>query len=176
MTLGRTHSFLVALGVTFVLAGTSATAMSSRAPSTPVATPSASPVAAGECGDLAGYFAQVSDLAKANAGLAAMQEAGHDVLSLDDAAAALVVVEIDNLIVSIQALAAPEPARAWQAAYLDLLRWYRDMAASRDPIALQQVINNDRRLFVNLSTAVLSGQLACPGSWDPAWSDAFGDS
>jgi hypothetical protein len=148
---------------------------SAGTPSTPVATPAASPVASDGCNGLEAYFMAVAALADANEGLAVMQEVGHDVLKLDSDEVALVVTELDALIASIGEIDAPEPARAWQAAYLDLLRWYRNMAASRDPIALQRIVNDDRRLFVNLATAVLSGQMACPGTWDPAWDAAFGE-
>ena len=149
--------------------------IATAAPFTPVATPVASPVAGTGCNGLASYFQAVAALVDANAGLAVLEEAGNDVLKLDRDEATLVVRDLNTLIASIGEIAVPEPALAWRAAYLDLLSWYRDMAASRDPIALQRIINTDRRLFVNLSTAILSGQVACPAAWDPAWSAAFGD-
>ena len=148
---------------------------SAGTPPSPVATPAASPIASDGCDGLAAFFLTVAKLADANEGLAMMQEVGHDVLKLDSDEVALVVTELDALIASIGEIDAPEPARAWQAAYLDLVRWYRNMAASRDPIALQRIVNDDRRLFVNLATSVLGGQAACPGTWDPAWDAAFGE-
>ena len=150
-------------------------APASGAPPAATPFPEASPVAADPCAALAPFFEQVATLAADNEGLAIMQRAGHDVLALGDDEAVTVVTELDALIASIDGIDAPEPARAWQAAYLALLRWYRDMAASRDPLALQRIINNDRRLFGNLSTAQLQGQQACPKTWDSAWSAAFGE-
>jgi hypothetical protein len=177
ISLRPVRQYSTGLGLPFaaLIAAVMLGGIATAAPSTPVATPVASPIASPGCDGLAAYFQAVAGLVDANVGLAVLEEAGNDVLKLDRDEATLVVTDLNTLIDSISELAVPEPARAWRAAYLDLLRWYRDMAASRDPIALQRIINTDRRLFVNLSTSILSGQVACPATWEPAWSAAFGD-
>jgi len=139
------------------------------------ATPSASPVAVTECEALGPYFMSVAALVEDNEGLALLREDGFDPLALSDADAERVVASLDALIAAVAAIDAPLPARAWHAAYLDLLGWYRDLIATRDPLALQAIINNDRQLFGNLGMAQLAGQSACGyAAWTEAWEAAFG--
>ena len=143
---------------------------------TPEASPAASPVAVIGCDALGHYFLKVAALVEANEGLALLREDGFDPIALSDADAELVVESLDDLIAEVAAIDAPEPARAWHAAYLDLLGWYRDLAATEDPLALQAIVNNDRQLFGNLGMAQLAGQAACGyDAWTDAWKAAFGE-
>jgi hypothetical protein len=143
---------------------------------TPGATPAASPIAVAGCDALAPYFQSVATLVEDNEGLALIREYGFNPLALSDADAAHVVESLDALIVAVAAIQPPEPARAWHGAYVALLAWYRDLAATEDPLALQAIINNDRQLFGNLGMAQLEGQSVCGYAvWTDAWEAAFGE-
>jgi opacity protein-like surface antigen len=143
---------------------------------TPAASPAASPVAMDGCAALGPYFQDIAALAGANEGLSLMREVGFSVLALSDAEAEVAAASLDTLVAQIEAIPAPAPAAAWKVAYGGMIAWYRDMAAARDPLALQVLINNDRQLYGNLGRAQLAGQTACGyDTWTAAWEAAFGD-
>lgn len=137
---------------------------------TPEATPAASPVAIGDgCNGLGTYFQQLAGLTLDNEGLVIMREAGFDALTLTNEQAATVVASIDDLIPQLEGIAPPEPAVPYHRAYLEMMTWYRDLAANRDESSHQRLINNDRRLFSIMGLAIQSGQSAC--GYD-VWNDA----
>lgn len=142
---------------------------------TPIASPQASPVAAmAGCAGLANWFLALATAIEGNEGLAIMERAAYDPLALSDEDATTAVTTLDALIATVEALTPPEPAVAYHRAYLDLLAWYRDLAANTDALAHQQIINNDRALFGKLGQAVYAGQLACGFDvWNTAWESAF---
>jgi hypothetical protein len=145
------------------------------AQATPTASPIASPIADNDgCDQLHGYFQALADLTLENEGLVIMRESAFDVLALPDDDAATVVASLDAVIPLVQALDVPDPALAWHAAQLDLLAWYRALAANRDGLDHQRLINDDRRLFSAIGRAALTGQTACGyETWNNAWSAAF---
>lgn len=142
-------------------------------------TPEASPVAApaaftGGCDDLGPYFQHIADLIRDNEGLAIMETVAFDALALSREEAETVVTSIDELIARVGAVSPPEPAAAYHQAYIAMLTWYRDLAANRDPMAHQQLINNDRKLFAQMGIAMQQGQSACGATaWIDAWRAAF---
>lgn len=142
---------------------------------TPEASPSASPVAGQPgCAGLEDWFQSLAAAINGNEGLAIMQHAAYDPLALSGEDAATAVDALDELIATVEALTPPEPAVAYHLAYLDLLAWYRDLAANTDDLAHQQIINHDRALFGTLGQAVYSGQIACGYDvWNSAWKAAF---
>jgi len=139
------------------------------------ATPAASPVAfAAGCAGIGPYFQEVAALVEGNPGYAIMREAAFDALALSDDEAATVVVAIDEILPYLDAITPPEPARAWHTAYRNQIAWYRDLAANRDPLAHQRLINRDRHVLSDLGTAWLAGQSACGyTAWNNAWNAAF---
>ncbi len=143
---------------------------------TPMASPVASPVVETGCTALGPYFLELADFVRDNEGLRLLRAAGFDALALSDADAELAVTSLDELIAGIRAIAPPHPAATWHSAYVDQIVWYRAMAATRDPLTLQSIINDDRRLFGNLGRGLLEGQSACGYAvWNDAWKAAFGD-
>ena len=156
------------LGVLCVLPLVSAAAQSTPEAS-PQASPSASPIAAGNgCDGLGAYFQQLADLTLANDGLVIMREAGFDALVLTGEEAATVVISLDDLIPELERMKPPAPAIPYHRAYLEMMAWYRDLAAYRDEASHQRLINNDRRLFSIMGQAIQSGQSACGYA---AWND-----
>ena len=157
------------LGVLCVLPLVSATAQSTPEAS-PQASPPSEPVAGSNgCDGLGAYFQQLADLTLDHEGLVIMREAGFDalVLSADDAAA--VVTSLEVLIPELEGMKPPAPAIPYHRAYLEMMAWYRDLAAYRDEASHQRLINNDRHLFSIMGLAIQSGQSAC--GYD-AWNDA----
>lgn len=138
-------------------------------------TPEASPAAfTGGCDDLEPYFLHMAGLIRDNEGLALMESVAFDALALSREDADAVVTSIDGLIARVGAVTPPEPAASYHGAYIAMLTWYRDLAANRDPMAHQQLINNDRRLFSQMGIAVRQGQSACgAAAWTEAWQAAF---
>jgi hypothetical protein len=161
------HLALVILAVTLTFGTASA--------QTPEASPVASPVAfTGSCEDLEPYFLHLAGLIHDNEGLALMEAVAFDALALSKEDSETVVTSIDDLIARVGAVSPPEPAAQYQEAYLAMLTWYRDLAANRDPMAHQQLINNDRRLFAQIGIAVQQGQSTCGATaWTDAWQAAF---
>jgi hypothetical protein len=158
---------LVILAVTLTFA--------TAAAQTPEASPVPSPVAfTGGCEDLEPYFLHLASLIRDNEGLALMKAVAFDALALSEEDAETVATSIDDLIARVREVSPPEPAAQYQQAYLAMLTWYRDLAANRDPMAHQQLINNDRRLFAQIGIAVQQGQSACGATaWTDAWQAAF---
>jgi len=142
---------------------------------TPGATPLASPVAVSVgCAGLGPFFQNLSNLARANEGLRILRDVNFDVLALTEKEAAAVAASLDELIPQIENMDVPAPARAWHAAYLDIVEWRRALAADRDPLAHQRLMNDDRRLIPALGQAIRVGQAACgAGAWNDAWNAAF---
>ncbi len=141
----------------------------------PPASPMASPVAVGDgCDGLGAYFQQLADLTLENDGLVIMREAGFDALVLSADDAATVVTSLDGLIPELEAMMPPEPAILYHGAYLEMIAWYRDLAAYRDEASHQRLINNDRRLFSIMGLAIQSGQATCGyEAWNEARDAAF---
>ena len=158
-----------AIGFVTLISVLCLTPASATTEATPQASPAASPVAVGGCGGLGAYFQQLADLTVANEGLVIMREAGFDALVLSTADAATVVTSLDNLIPELEAMLPPEPAIPYHGAYLEMMTWYRDLAADRDEASHQRLINNDRRLFSIMGQAIQSGQATCGYA---AWNDA----
>jgi hypothetical protein len=147
----------------------------SAAAQTPEASPIASPtVFAGGCDDLGLYFQHIADLIRDNEGLALIEAVAFDALALSGEDADAVVASLDELIPRVGNVVPPEPAAQYHQAYIAMLTWYRDLAAHRDPMAHQQLINNDRKLFAQMGIAMQQGQSACGATaWNDAWQAAF---
>lgn len=148
------------------------------AQATPEASPAASPVAvAGAgCEGLSAYFQELAGLTLDHDGLVILRDAGYDVQTLTADQAAAVVRSLDTLIPMLQAITplVPAPAAAYHAAYLEMMAWYRALAAYRDEASYQQLINDDRRLFALMGLAIQSGQAACGYEvWNDARDAAF---
>ncbi len=140
------------------------------AQATPEASPMASPVAARDgCDSLGPYFQQLADLTLENEGLVIMREARFDALALTDEESATVVASLDTLVPELEEIEAPEPARLYHTAYIEMVAWYRALAADRDEASHQRLINDDRRIFILMGLALQAGQSAC--GYD-AWNDA----
>jgi hypothetical protein len=87
-----------------------------------------------------------------------------------------VVLDLNLLIPSVEALTVPPAAEVYHDAYLAMLTWYRDLAEFRDPASHQRLINNDRHLFGDLGLGAQQGQLACGFErWNAAYEVAFPD-
>lgn len=136
----------------------------------PTASPQASPVAVGNrCDGLGAYFQALAGLTLDNEGLVIMREASFDALVLSNADAATVVTSIETVLPALEALQPPAPAALYHGAYLEMMAWYRDLAADRDEASHQRLINNDRRLFSLMGRAIQAGQTTCGYA---AWTDA----
>lgn len=163
VTVMRELTILVAMLIAAPLASLAAQA-------TPDASPQASPVAiATGCDGLPAYFQQLAELTRENDGLVIMRGAGFDALALSDAEATTVVAALDALIPELEAVTPPEPATAYHQAYLEMMAWYRALAADRDAASHQRLINDDRRLFSLMGLAIQNGQAECGYA---AWNDA----
>lgn len=131
------------------------------------ATPTPTPLATPATGDPAGcdrlpaYFAQANALVTGNEGLAILKGAGYDVLALTADEASAVVTSLDALLAGWDRLAPPPAAQAWHEATRDLYAWYRDMAADRDHLDHQRLINGDKTIVPALGRATMAGQQAC---------------
>lgn len=160
-----------AIGLVTLIGALGAMPAAVVAEATPPATPAASPVGGGGggCDGLGTYFQQLSALTLDNEGLVIMRAASFDALVLTDADAATVVASIETLLPELEALQPPAPAALYHGAYLEMMAWYRDLAADRDEASHQRLINNDRRLFSIMGQAIQSGQSACGYA---AWTDA----
>ncbi|MBA2470504.1 MAG: hypothetical protein H0V37_13955, partial [Chloroflexia bacterium] len=124
-------------------------ATSAVAQATPAASPVASPVAGTDgCDGLGAYFQQLADLALQNEGLVLMRAVGFDALALTEEEAATVVRSLDDLILELGKIEAPDPARLYHTAYIEMVAWYRALAADRDEASHQRLINDDRRIFI----------------------------
>jgi hypothetical protein len=163
------RQIMIIVGIV-LLVGPTLAPLNAHAQATPQATPAASPVASSNgCDQLVAYFQELADLTLENEGLVIMRESAFDVLALSDHEAAVVVASIDDVIPLVEAIDAPAPALAYHAAQVEILAWYRALAANRDPLVHQQLINNDRRLFSAIGQAVQIGQTTC--GFD-VWTDA----
>lgn len=145
------------------------------AQATPVASPQASPVAIDDgCAGLGVYVKGLADLTLDNEGLVILREVGFDALALSADDAVTVVASIDRLLPELRRIAPPEAARPYHSAYLEVMAWYRNLAADRDEASHQRLINQDRRLFGLMGLAIQSGQLACGyDTWTNAYEAAF---
>ncbi len=173
VTIRRTLAATVLLVTLGMIAEPNSAAPGAEA--TPGATPLASPVAVSAgCDGLGSYFQNLADLALGNVGLAILRDVNFDVLALSEEEAADVAASLDALIPQIEEMDVPEPARAYHAAYLDIVEWRRALAADRDSLAHQRLMNDDRRLFPALGQAIQAGQAACGvDAWNDAWNAAF---
>ena len=163
------HQSRIIIGIVLLL-GAILAPVSIHAQATPPATPAASPVALSNgCDQLGAYFQALADLTLENEGLVIMRDSAFDALALSDDEAATVVAAVDDILPRVEALDVPVAALAYHAAQMEILIWYRDLAANRDPLAHQQLINNDRRLFSAIGQAVQIGQSTCGFT---AWNDA----
>lgn len=135
---------------------------------TPAATGTPAADAAG-CDALPAYFAQANALTGGNDGLAILKAANFDVLSLTVEQASSVVASLDGLLAAWDTLTPPPAAQAWHDATRDLYAWYRDLAANRDHLDHQRLINGDKTIVPALGRATLAGQQACGYQ---RWNDA----
>ncbi|MGB3305894.1 MAG: hypothetical protein WBA63_06895 [Thermomicrobiales bacterium] len=142
---------------------------------TPIATPDASPAAAGNgCDQLVPYFRQLAALIEGNDGLAILRTVNNDVLALSETQAATVVASLDELIPHVRAITPPAPATAYHQAFVDYLAWYRDLAAHRDPASHQRLINADKRIVPAIGRAAFTGQAICGADvWNNAQQASF---
>ncbi|MGN6033589.1 MAG: hypothetical protein ACTHQE_18190 [Thermomicrobiales bacterium] len=124
---------------------------------------------AGGCDALPAYFAQANALTSRNDGLAILRAANFDVLSLTVEQASSVVASLDGLLAAWDTLAPPPAAQAWHDATRDLYAWYRDLAANRDHLDHQRLINGDKTIVPALGRATLAGQQTCGYQ---RWNDA----
>ncbi len=161
-----------AIGLVTLIGALGAMPAAVVAEATPPATPAASPVGGGGCDGLGAYFQQLSALTLDNEGLVIMRSARFDALMLTDADAATVVASIETLLPELEALQPPAPAALYHGAYLEMIAWYRDLAADRDEASHQRLINNDRRLFSIMGQAIQSGQSGQSACGYAAWNDA----
>lgn len=138
------------------------------------ATPTASPVATTGCEGLPSYFAELAGLTLEHEGLVLLRGTGYDALALTANEAATVVASLDALIPQLEAMTPPAPAVAYHGAYLEMMAWYRALAAYRDAASHQRLINDDRRLFGLMGLAIQSGQAECGyEAWNSARDAAF---
>lgn len=121
----------------------------------------ATPADPAGCGQLPAYFAAANALVAGNEGLAILNGAGYDVLALTADEAPAVVASLDALLAAWDRLAPPPAAEGWHEATRDLYAWYRDMAADRDHLDHQRLINGDKTIVPALGRATMAGQQAC---------------
>ncbi len=168
------HLALVLLAITLTFGAAGAQTPQASPAASPVASPVAAAAFTGGCDDLEPYFLHLAHLIRDNEGLALMESVAFDVFALSREDSDTVVTSIDDLIARVDTVSPPEPAAAYHQAYIAMLTWYRDLAANRDPMAHQQLINNDRKLFSQMGIAVQQGQAACGATaWTDAWQAAF---
>lgn len=136
----------------------------------PDASPAATPAVFVGCEHLGAYFELVLGTMDENEGYRRVRENQTGVFGLPAAEAEAIASSLDGLIAELEAISPPEPAAAWHAANLDIVRWYRDLARAEDAAAYQRIVNEDRRLVPALSRATLAGQSAC--GFD-TWGAAF---
>lgn len=172
------HALVIAalaamLGNAVALTGSGSVATPSVSQEIPAATPSV--IAAGNgCEALGLYFQNLADLVIPNDGLITLETVDHDVLALTGAQATAVVTSLDALIPRLQAITPPAAAAAYHIAYIDLIEWYRDMAATRDLLSHQRLINGDKRILPAIGRGVYLGQSACGAdAWNAALERAF---
>ncbi|MGC4106232.1 MAG: hypothetical protein QM753_07730 [Thermomicrobiales bacterium] len=122
------------------------------------------------CDALPAYFGAANALTAGNDGVAILKTVDFDVLALTDEQAATVVASLDEMLAAWDRLTPPPAAQAWHDASRDLYAWYRDMAASRDHLDHQRLINGDKTIVPALGRATVIGQQACGYE---RWNDAI---
>lgn len=153
--LGRTgHAAVMAVVVALVLLVGQATPAGAVGATPTTADPAG-------CGQLPAYFGAANALTAGNDGLAILQGVDNDVQALTEAQATAVVTSLDALLAGWDRLAPPPAAQAWHEATRDLYAWYRDMAANRDHLDHQRLINGDKTIVPALGRATMAGQQAC---------------
>lgn len=166
-------ALVTVLGNAAALSGSDSVATPSVSQEISAATPTV--ISAGDgCKALGPYFQQLAELVTSNDGLITLGTVDHDVLALTGAQATDVVTSLDDLIPRLQAITPPAAAAAYHIAYIDLIEWYRDMAATRDLLSHQRLINGDRRILPAIGRGVYLGQSICGAHvWNAAQQAAF---
>lgn len=143
---------------------------------TPVATPSASPIAEQSCAGLPEYFGEIGALLRENDGYQAVRGNPAGTFGFPADETMRIARSLETLMTSIESIDPPEAAALFHLALIDQLSWYHDLVTAMDLTTHQRIINRDKQLLPGMSRAMLAGQVACGYDvWTEAYNLAFGD-